>query len=427
MHEPVNELGRLIARQIETRGAMTFARFMALALYTPRLGYYAGGGTDREPIGWSGDFFTSGDVHPLWGECLARQFAEMWQRLGQPERFDLLELGAGRGLLARDIWRYSLARLPDFAAALRYTLADRAPGESALHTARRNTLHAALEAVGAPPDRTRWGDDAEPLAPGSLVGCIFSNELVDALPVHIVEVHDGALAEVYVTTDPTTGALVKALGEPSTEALATYLDAYDIPWRSFPEGWQGEICLDAPLWLAQVAALVQRGYVLTIDYGAEAQNLYLPERRGGTLAVYSAHQMGDAPLTRPGQQDLTAHVNFTALERAGASAALYTEGLTTQADFLRHLGIHEEADALARRLYPAAETERHTDRGQADLLRRRALEAAVATLLNPHGLGGFRVLAQSRGVPPGALWSLVEHWEHHALKRARDVRDDREG
>ncbi|HEX6123370.1 MAG TPA: SAM-dependent methyltransferase, partial [Ktedonobacterales bacterium] len=182
------ELERLIGAEIARGGPITFARFMELALYHPQLGYYAGGGAGREPLGWSGDYVTSGDVHPLWGWALARQLHQMWELLGCPTPFAVLEPGAGRGLLALEVWRYALERAPDWAAALRYTLADRAPAASPLRAARERRLLAALAALGAPPERTRWvAAPADAVAERALVGCVVSNELVDALPVHLVE------------------------------------------------------------------------------------------------------------------------------------------------------------------------------------------------------------------------------------------------
>jgi SAM-dependent MidA family methyltransferase len=169
--------------------------------------------------------------------------------------------------------------------------------------------------------------------------------------------------------------------------------------RRYPDGWRAEICLDALPWMREIAGILRRGFVLTIDYGDTARRLYTPDRRRGTLAVYARHQMGARPLAQPGSQDVTAHVNFTALVAAGRASGLRLAGLTTQGELLRRLGLVDEMEALGARLFPAADTERHTDRGQADHLRRMSLRGAVSTLLNPHGLGGFRVLAQQRGVP----------------------------
>jgi SAM-dependent MidA family methyltransferase len=394
-----DELAALIRNEIARDGPITFARFMALALYSPTLGYYAGGGQCREPIGWEGDFFTSGDLSPLWGECIARQLYQVWELLDRPQRFDVVEPGAGRGLLAREVWRYALARSPEWAASLRYTLADRAPAESPLRATRETRLAEELRALGAPESATRWASDLDEAFPqDSAVGCVVSNELVDALPVHVVEKRNGALSEVYVDCDSATGRLVERLGPPSSPAIADYLDTFHIPWRTFPDSWRAEICLEASEWMRRVAAGLRRGLVLTIDYGDTARRLYTPLRRRGTLAAYFQHQLGENPLAHPGQQDLTAHVNFSALIQAGREAGLRFVGLTTQGNFLERLGISKEAEALAARLYPYAETERHTGRGQIDYLRRVSLRNAVAALLRPSGLGGFKVLAQHRGM-----------------------------
>ena len=394
-----DDLASLIRDEIAQSGPITFARFMTLALYHPALGYYSGGGQGREPIGWEGDYFTSGDLHPLWGWCLARQLHQVWELLDRPPRFDVVEPGAGRGLLAREVWRYALERAPAWAEALRYTLADRTPASSPLRATREERLAGELRALDAPQDATRWAADlGEALPADGIVGCVVSNELVDALPVHLVEKRGDTLAEVYVDQERATGRLVERLGPPSSSEVAGYLDRYGVPWRGFPDGWRAELCLEASAWMRRVAAGLRRGLVLTIDYGDTARRLYTPLRRHGTLAAYSRHQLGEDPLAHPGQQDLTAHVNFSALVQAGREAGLRFVALTTQAALLEHLGIQQETEALAARLYPYAESERQISRGQLDYLRRASLRNAVATLLRPGGLGGFKVLLQHRGM-----------------------------
>ena len=394
----MEQLQDLIRDEILRDGPMTFARFMALALYHPRLGYYSGG-AGREPLGWSGDYFTSGDVHPLWGWAVARQLHQMWEMLGQPARFDVVEPGAGRGTLARDVWAYARERAPEWAEALRYTLVDRAEAGNPLRRAREARLAAELAALEVPAAAVRWMADPRDLAPGSLVGAVVSNELVDALPVHVVEKRGETLAEVYVAVEERTGRLVERLAPPSSPAVASYLDAFHIPWHSYPDGWRGELRLASDPWLRDATAPLARGFVLTIDYGDTARRLYTRDRHRGTLLGYAHHQLVERPLAQPGQQDLTAHVNVTALIEEGRVLGLRLVGLTTQGEFLRALGIHEEVERIASLRYPAAQSERHTDRGQADYLRKRALLGAVATLLDPQGLGGFCVLVQQRGVP----------------------------
>lgn len=240
-----------------------------------------------------------------------------------------------------------------------------------------------------------------------LTGCVVANELVDALPVHVVARGEGGpndLREVYV--DVAGGRLVERLGEPSRPDLAASLDRYRVPWRDYPAGWRAEVCLAAEPWMTRVASALDRGFTLIVDYGDTARRLYIRDRRRGTLMAYTGHRLGERPLANPGAQDLTTHVNFSALVDAGRAAGLRLAGLTTQRAFLERLGLRAEAEARAARLYPAADTDRASDRGQADYLRRAALRGAVTTLLDPAGLGGFRVLIQQRGVP-GASRRLI--------------------
>ncbi len=405
----MTRLEESIREEITRAGPITFARFMELALYHPQLGYYAGSGVGREPVGWGGDFFTSGDVSPLWGWAIARQLHQFWQALGEPSRFTVIEPGAGRGLLAASVWRYALALDERWAAALRYTLVDRAAPDSPLRAAREARLADELAAIPAPPDAVRWADDlAQAASDGPITGCILSNELVDALPTHRVEAQAGRLAEVYVALEPGSVRLIERLDTPSSARVADYLDRYAIPWRDYPDGWRAEVCLAAEDWMGEVAATLGQGYALTLDYGASARRLYTRDRHRGTLMVYTRHQLGERPLALPGQQDLTAHVNFSALARVGATSGLRVARYTTQAALLTSLGVREQAEELATRLFPFADSERHSDRGQADYLRRAALRNAVATLVNPHGLGGFRVLIQRRGTDVSGKESALQ-------------------
>jgi SAM-dependent MidA family methyltransferase len=399
----VNSLQELIGQEIISTGPITFARFMEIALYHPLLGYYAGGGQGREPVGWSGDYFTSGDLHPLWGWTIARQLYQMWELLGQPTRFEVVEPGAARGMLARDIWHFASECVPAWTRSLTYTLVDRASPESSLYNRRIERLHSELQTLNVPDQAVRVvGADALTSLPEEFTGCVVSNEVVDALPVHILEKQEDGLAEVYVGLDPATGRFSELLGPPSSVELAGYLDRTGVPWRDYPATWRCEVRLGISRWLQEATDRLRQGYVLTIDYGDLAAKLYTPARVRGTLAVYQHHQMGGSPLAQPGRQDITAQVNFTSLIDAGHALGFDTIGLTTQEQFLRRLGIQEEARDLASRLYPAADSERHTDRGQADYLRRASLLSAVSTLLDPGGLGAFRVLAQQRGVPESA-------------------------
>lgn len=396
----MRELSGILADEIRQTGPITFARFMAVALYHPTLGYYAGGGAGREPVGWEGDYFTSGDLHPFWGESIARQMHQMWQLLGQPARFEVVEPGAGRGLLARDVWGWALREAPDWAAALHYTLADRAPKGTPLRAAREERLAAELARLSVPRGATRWADDLDnALPPDGIVGCVVSNELADALPVHLVEKRGDALQEIYVDIDERGGRFIERVGDPSSVEVARYLDDYRVPWRGFPDGWRAEICLEARAWMRRVAAGVRRGFALTIDYGDTARRLYTRHRRRGTLAVYSKHQFGERPLAHPGAQDITAHVNFSALIQAGRESGLRLAGLTTQAALLTNLGLRERLATLSGPIALGVGLGVTAGDSQLAYLRRVSQRNALSVLLNPAGMGGFKALIQQRGVP----------------------------
>src|SRR5258706_14412529 len=262
----------------------------------------------------------------------------MWELLGCPRGFDVIEMGAGRGLLAREVWRYALTRAPQLAAALRYTLVDRA-GDTALHAARGPRLSTARANLGAPADAVRW---SETLPATPVIGCVVANELVDALPVHVVEAREGTLRELFVTLDPASGQLAEVAGRPSSPEVASYLDSFHVPWRTYPDGWRAEICLAAAPWMRQVAASLARGFALTLDYGDTARRLYTPERWRGTLAVYRQHHFDDRALLQPGRHDITAHVNFSAPVQSGRAAGLPLAGITTPAAVLPRPRIRDE-------------------------------------------------------------------------------------
>ncbi len=224
---------------------------------------------------------------------------------------------------------------------------------------------------------------------------ILSNELIDAFPVHIVEKRGGRLYEVFVDVQQ-DGRLCEVLGEPGTPAVAGYLDSFNIPWRTFEEGWRAEINLDALRWIQRTASLLRRGFILTIDYGDRARALYTAERERGTLLCYFQHQLSERPLARPGEQDITAHVNFSALIDEGRRLGLRLHKFTTQRLWLQSLGIQEELEQRRVKEFAAAETERATDRGQVALLKWRDLRLRVAALTDPAGMGNFKVLILRR-------------------------------
>jgi SAM-dependent MidA family methyltransferase len=362
-------LTEILVDRIRRQGPLTFAQFMEACLYHPQHGYY----TRPAHTKGAGDYFTSADVGPLFGRLLLRQFQEMWSILGQPERFDLVECGAGRGRLAGPILQ-ATRQWPEFAGCLRMTLVE--ASESRMKQAQE-----ALRGVGA-----TVRVQAE--IPAGVMGCIFSNELLDALPVHRVVQRAEGLREVYVSQRD--GELVEEEGEVSSPAIAGYLERYGSP---LAEGQLAEVNLAALGWLEQVAATLERGFLLTIDYGYRAPELYGPGHQRGTVLAYRRHRTHEEWLSWPGEQDLTAHVNFTALEERGRELGLKPVGWTTQTNFLLALArVGDFADLGA------------TDACDFDQM---AVRLAFKQLIHPEGMGEtFRVLVQAKSVDEAELSGL---------------------
>jgi SAM-dependent MidA family methyltransferase len=357
-------LHQLISERIQREGPIPFAAYMRMALYEPGYGYYV---TGSAKMGWQGDYYTSTDVSTLFANCTGRQLHAMWEQLKCPTHFIVLEQGAGRGHLAEEVRAWALKEAPAFHAALDYRTEDIYAGQDAL-------------------------DLELPIAAPTVV---LSNELIDAFPVHIVEKHGERLYEVFVGVQQ-DGRFCEVLGEPSTPEVASYLDSFNVPWSTFEEGWRAEINLDALRWIQRTASLLRRCFILTIDYGDKARALYTAARKHGTLLCYFQHHANERPLLRPGEQDITAHVNFSALIDEGRRLGMRLHKFTTQRLWLQSLGIQEELEQRRIHEFAAADTERATDRGQVALLKWRDLQQRVAALTDPAGMGNFKVLILRR-------------------------------
>ncbi len=370
---------------IRAEGPLPFARFMELALYHPAYGYYC---TRRVLSGPRGDFYTSPALHPAFGALLARQVQEIWEQLGQPTPFVVEEWGAGDGQLAADLLAAAPALAPAFGASLHYVIVERS-------AALRRRQQRRLRPWGA---RVRWiaspegegqpaGGEAAP-APAGLVGVVLANELLDAFPVHRVVRRGNTLRELYV--DLADDGFCTVEGEPSTPALAAYFARLGfLP----PEGAVAEVNLAALDWLRAVAARLERGVVLLLDYGHPAEVLYSARYPRGTLRAYYRHSLSVEPYYRVGWQDLTAQLDLTSLLLEGRAAGLLPLGLARQRDFLRRLGLAAYERAVRAAGLPAAET-------QASL-------NALAALVHPAGLGGHWVVGFGRGLS-GPLQGLDE-------------------
>jgi len=370
-------LKEIICQRIAEAGAITFHEFMALALYHPRQGYYC---SQREMMGRQGDYLTSPEVNPIFGWLVGKQLGQIWEVIGRPQPFTIVEMGAGSGALARDILDWARRHAPEFFAALEYRLVE-VSDELAARQRR------AIQDVDERLEKAAWLPSLEAIPEGSIVGCLLSNELADAFPVHRVTVRQGRLQEVYVGWRD--GSFEETLGPPSTPALEEYFRRLGL----FPgEDCQAEVNLDALDWIKAVARALSRGFVMTFDYGYPADLLYAPWRRQGTFLCFYRHNPSADPYARVGRQDMTSHVDFTSLVQAAQEEGLETVGLTTQARFLEALGI---GGALAG----AARAELWLEEYYA---RRRAL----TELLDPAGLGRIQVLIQSKGVKSACLAGL---------------------
>lgn len=382
----------------QPNSCITFADYMEWALYHPVMGYYA---TRALDMGKKGDFVTASHLSEDFGQLLALQFVQMWNVLGKPQKFTLLEMGAGQGKVAYDILKFLGQHHDDLYSILDYAIIE------------RSAQFVNLQQQVLRDFSVRWcsWDD---FPPDSIVGCCFSNELVDAFPVHRLTIQNGELAELYVTVNrdgwskldqphPVPSSLIHQfkdqIGPLSTPELGSYFSfvGINLPSLMYEDGYVTEVNLAALDWLEKIAVRMNYGYLLTIDYGHLSPQYYHPARCQGTLQCYYHHGHHPDPYRWVGQQDITCHVDFTALQRQGERWGLKTQGFTQQALFLMSLGLGDRLVAL---------TTPNGDGNQSDLSdlnmilqRRDALQA----LINPMGLGNFKVLIQSKGVADDSL------------------------
>ncbi len=363
----MSALRQKIEREIREHGSVPFSRYMELCLYDPELGYYS---RNAAQFGKTGDFYTSSDVHAVFGRLLARQFKEMWRVLGSPEHITLKELGPGRGLFAQDVLDWSEKKFPDFFRALRYVLDERSP---ALRQRIEVTLSRHLESGRAA------------LVSGTDAGTpriVFANEFFDALPVDVlssqgslrIDLHDGRLVETWVPASP--------------EELE-FLDRYSV----HPEpGERIEISLQGQKHMS-AAANLERGFVVIVDYGYTREE-QLAGRHRGTLKAIRQHSVSTDPYEAPGEQDITADVNFTALAAVAEKEDMRTQKLVTQSQFLMGIGeANEFADAFEECRLPQE---------------RAKVALQLKHLVTPAGMGeSFHVLVASKGVESEKVSTLA--------------------
>jgi len=311
----VNPLRQKIEKEIRERGPIPFSRYMEICLYDAEHSYYS---RKAEQFGKAGDFYTSSDVHAVFGRLLARQFDEMWRALGSPGDIELMELGPGRGLFAQDVLGWSEKKFPDFFHALRYVLMERSP---ALRKRINNTLAHHL-ASGKAALAT-----ADLLDIGEAPTIVFANEFFDALPVEILSTKGSLRIEAR------DSRFIETWAQPSAEELE-FLDRYSV----HPEpGERIEVSLAAQQFMDRTAASMQRGFLIAIDYGYTREE-QLAGRHRGTVKALRQHAISANPYEAPGEQDITADVNFTALAAAAENQGMQACKLVTQSQFLMGIG-----------------------------------------------------------------------------------------
>lgn len=308
-----------ITRLIRQAGPITFERFMDIALYDEEAGYYRSG---VARIGREGDFFTSSHLHPLFGAMVGRQIEEMWEVMGRPQDFTIVEMGAGAGYVCKDMLEY--LRGHELFPTLSYVIVELSP-------ASREGQEDLLRDFGG---KVRWATSL--LDVGEFKGCLFSNELLDAFPVHLV-LREGQWQEVYV--DREGDSFVERTGPLSNPEIGRYLERYA---PEAGEGYRTEVNLRVRGWLRDVHKVLREGFLFTIDYGYPAWDFYGEDRERGTLMSYYRHEAHENTYIHVGEQDLTSHVNFSALRDWGEEKGFRIVGFCGQGAFLLSMGIDEE-------------------------------------------------------------------------------------
>lgn len=386
----MNQLEQRIAEKIQKEGPITFEKFMEMALYYPDMGYYS---SPERMIGRAGDFFTSPHQHAIFGAMIGKQLIEMWEIMGRPSEFRAVEVGAGTGYLSKDIFDYLCKPSEDpdlaekkksFLDSLKYSIV-----EPFFHFRKkqRDILKDHAESR-----KITWTSSLKEA--GEIRGCIFSNELLDAFPVHLIEMEDdieSGLKEICVGFDG------KEFIEEKTDApaeITDYIKRFNI---DLPPGYSTEVNLGIRDWLDEASGVLSEGFILTIDYGYTAREYYSEERSKGTLLCYHKHRFNENFYQNVGKQDITAHVNFSSLKLWGQERGLTTFGYCPQGTFLAASGI----DEIITELYA----------GSPDYL---SEVSKIKTLILPQGMGeshSFMVQYKGKGSPKLRGFSMRNQME----------------
>ncbi|HEX6848979.1 MAG TPA: SAM-dependent methyltransferase [Chitinophagaceae bacterium] len=317
-------LPEIIKNKIRGQGPISFHDFMEMALYYPGLGYYT---SSPDRIGKQGDYYTSPYLTNVFGNVIAKQLEEMWLLTGRNE-FTIVEYGAGMGSLCIDILK-QLQSNQDFFRSLRYCIIEKS---EAMRRKEKTIIDDNMLN-----EKTAWYNSIEEIP--SFTGCVLANEVLDNFSVHKVIMKERELKEVFVDYDNDFIEILK----PARDELKGYFTTLGI---ELPDDFCAEVNLEAIDWIKKVSASLEKGFVLTIDYGYPSAELYQTHHRLGTIVCYHQHTVNDLPYNNVGQQDITAHVNFSALKLWGAKHGLHNCGFTNQSQFLLGLGLTEHLRKL---------------------------------------------------------------------------------
>ncbi len=339
---------------------------MEKALYSPGIGYY----TKRSPVGSSGDYYTSPSTHPIFGALISVQLFQMWQIMGEPKPFTIVEVGSGNGLLKRDVTKYLQHLSKAFYNNLEYVSIDRSEqSKTRINTDRK---------------RSSYSDIVE-FEGREIEGCVLSNELIDSFPVHRVRMKEGILQEIYVTLK--NGMFVEKAGPLSTQELRAYFDLLGV---ELPEGHVSEVNLNICRWSKDVSRILKRGFIVTVDYGGVTGDLYSKSKNQGTLTCFYRHAQTNNPYLHIGNQDITSQVNYTTLTQCGLAEGFVNKEYLSQREFLTNLGFPH----FLKRLQ-LMDTNGHI---------KLSNRLSMLDLVSSEGFGEFKVLIQGKNVSNEELW-----------------------
>jgi len=369
MKSSTSSLAERLRERIRLKGAITFRDWMEAALYDAREGYYCR--RDQKRWGRTGDYRTSPERSLLFAATFARYFAKLHEELGSPETWTIFEAGAGEGHFAHGLLRTLKQDFPATFSATRYAIDERSVD------ARERIKERLCEYA----DQIEFQSLADSSAPVS-DGILFANELLDAFPVHRVKMHEGKLCELFIGLDE-AGNFIWTEREPSLPQLALHLSRSGV---ELAEGQIAEINLDIEAWIKLATNVFTRGFLVTVDYGAEASDLYsAPHRREGTLRAFQRHRLSDEILTDPGERDLTTTVDWTHVQRAGKELGWRTVSFERQNEFLLRAGLLEQLEMLTTKA-----------QSETDAL---ILRSGVREMILPGGMSeSFQVLVQEKGL-----------------------------